>query len=92
LYATRFQSLEIDTLCITYRMAWENLGHKLRAGSVSLKEFRAFFSQGPASLHDIQVTSINVVDHLGENIPVPTIFCSSWKARLCLTLYFGFGS
>ncbi|KIM81318.1 hypothetical protein PILCRDRAFT_507981 [Piloderma croceum F 1598] len=42
---------------------WEDLGNKLRA----------------ASLRNIQVTKILVLDHLGQYIPVPTMFCSTWE-------------
>lgn len=64
-----------------YRITWEDLGHKLRAGCVSLNEFRAYFSQGPAFLRDVHVTTVRVIDHLGQNTPIPIIFCSRWKAR-----------
>jgi hypothetical protein len=65
-------------------ISWEDIGNELRAGHVSLEEFRTYLSQGPAStsLHSIQVTKILVIDHLGQNIPVPTMFCSTWEVRL----------
>jgi hypothetical protein len=73
-------------------MTWEDLGNDLRAGRVSIKDFRDYFSRGPASLHDIPVTNIQIVDHLGQNIPVPIMFCSSWKVRLFVTPYIDSGS
>jgi hypothetical protein len=54
----------------------------LRASRVSIKDFFAYLSQGPSSLHHIQVDKILVVDHLGRNIPVPTIFCSTWRVGI----------
>ena len=62
------------------RITWEDLGNDLRSGRISFKEFCTYFAGGPASLHDIQVPKVWVVDHLGQNISVPTFFCSSWKA------------
>lgn len=61
----------------------EDRGNGLRAGHVSLEEFSTYFSQGPASasLRNIQVTKILVMDHLGQNIPVPITFCSTWEVR-----------
>jgi hypothetical protein len=67
-------------------VTWEDLGNNLCAGRVSLKDFRKYFSQGPASLHDIQVIKVQIVDHLGQNIPVPIAFCSSWNVRLSWSL------
>jgi hypothetical protein len=55
------------------------LANGLRAGHVSLKDFYAYLKQGPTYLHNIQVDKVLVVDHLGRNIPVPAIFCSTWK-------------
>jgi hypothetical protein len=65
---------------------WEDLGNKLRAGRLSLQEFRTYSSQGPASasLRNIQITKILVLDHLGQYIPVPTMFCSTWEVRFFL--------
>src|SRR6202020_1980643 len=65
----------------TSSITWEDLGNKLHAGCVSLKEFRAYLSQGPASLNDIPVIKLHIVGHLGQNILVPIMFCSSWKVR-----------
>jgi hypothetical protein len=55
------------------------LGNGLRAGHVSLKDFHAYLKQGPTYLHHIQVDKVLVIDHLGRNIPVPVIFCSTWQ-------------
>jgi hypothetical protein len=51
-------------------------------GRVSLRDFRACLGQGPLSLRRIQVNKVLVVDHLGWNIPVPTMFCSTWKVGI----------
>ena len=71
---------------------WEDLGTHLRAAPLTLKEFRAYFRRGPASLRDIQITSIKILDHLGNDIPVPIMFCSSWGVCLFVAPYIGFGS
>jgi hypothetical protein len=70
-------------------IVWDDLGNELRAGRVSLGEFRAYLNQGPAtaSLHNIQVTNILVMDHLGQNIPIPTMFCSTWEVGSFLASY-----
>ena len=49
------------------------------AGQVSLKLFHTFLSERLPHLGHIQLYSVQVVDHLGRIIPVPTQFCSSWK-------------
>jgi hypothetical protein len=51
----------------------------LHISPVSPKDFRIYICQGLASLHDIHVTYAWVVDHIGENIVVPTMFCLTWK-------------
>jgi hypothetical protein len=63
------------------------LGNGLRAGRVSLRDFFACLGEGPNFLCHIRVNSILVVDHLGQNIPVPTNFCSTWEVRFLLCLY-----
>ena len=62
-----------------YSITWECIGNSLRAGCLSLGEFRAFFSRGPISLRDIEIANLHIVDHLGEILSVLIIFCSSWK-------------
>jgi hypothetical protein len=64
---------------IITRVSWDDLENSLSAGRVSLKDFHALLQQGPESLRHIQIDNILVVDHLGRNIPVPTMFCSTWK-------------
>ena len=64
---------------ILLSVSWEALGNGLPAGRVSLRDFYRSLSDGPPSLQHIQVASILVVDHLGRNIPVPTMFCSTWE-------------
>jgi hypothetical protein len=62
----------------TGSVLWMELGNGVRTGHVSLKYFHTRFKQGPLSLHHIQDEKIMVVDHLGQNIPVPILFCSTW--------------
>jgi hypothetical protein len=59
----------------------------LRAGRVSLREFLARLKEGSDFLHDIQIHKVLVVDHLGRNIPVPIVFCSSWKVSFSVLIY-----
>lgn len=56
-------------------------GDTLLAGGVPLQYLRSLLGGGPASLHHIEVAAVQVVDHLGSNISVPTLFCSTWKVR-----------
>jgi hypothetical protein len=56
-----------------------DLSNGLRTGHVSLKDFHAYLQHGPRSLRHIQVNKVLVVDHLGRNIPVPAVFCSTWQ-------------
>jgi hypothetical protein len=56
-----------------------DLGNELTAGHVSLKELHLRLKQHSSSLHHIKINTVQVVDHLGEIILVPTIFCSTWK-------------
>jgi hypothetical protein len=60
-------------------VVWMELGNELRAGFVSLRRFHDLFSQRLISLDHIKINSVDVVSHLGVIIPVPTIFCSTWK-------------
>jgi hypothetical protein len=46
---------------------------------MSVMIFRHEVKAGPRYLRGIQFRKITVVDHLGRNIPIPTIFCSDWK-------------
>ena len=70
-------------------IVWDDFGNGLRAGRVSLGEFRTFLNQKPvtASLRNIQVSKILVMDHLGQNIPIPTMFCATWEVRSFLASY-----
>jgi hypothetical protein len=55
------------------------LGNELRAGFVSLSRFHDLYSRRLTSLYHIKLNSVDIVSHLGQTIPVPTIFCSTWK-------------
>ena len=56
-------------------------GSSVRAENISFADFNRLLQQGPPFLRHIQVSKVTVVDHLGRNIPVPTIFCSAWQVR-----------
>lgn len=51
-------------------------------GHVALRDFRTLVKHGPHSLRDIRICKVLVMDHLGDNIPVPTMFCSSWRVGI----------
>jgi hypothetical protein len=59
-----------------------DIGNELRTGYVSLKRFHAILEQRLPDIGHIQVQAVYVVDHLGQNIPVPFIFCSRWEVNL----------
>ena len=56
-----------------------DLGDELRAGLATLQRFHDLFSQRLPSLYHIKLHTVEIISHLGENIPVPTIFCSTWN-------------
>jgi len=58
--------------------AWIELSNEFRAGPVSLRRLRDLFNQR-LFLGHVRLNAIEVVSHLGDIIPVPTIFCSTWK-------------
>jgi hypothetical protein len=68
-----------------YSISWTELGNELRTSRLFLSDFRAAVNYGPHSLHDVQVSRVLVIDHLGERLLVPTIFFSSWKVGTSLT-------
>jgi hypothetical protein len=74
-----------------YSITWEDTGNSLRTGCLSLREFRAYFSRGPVSLREIQIAKLRIVDHLGEILSVPMIFCSSWKVCPLLSCILALG-
>ena len=65
-------------------VAWMDIGNDLCTGHVSLRKFHTLLRQHIPSLQHIQLETLSVVDHLGQNIPVPTMFCSTWKVTLSL--------
>ena len=64
-----------------------DLGNGLQEGQISLRDFNSFWRQGPPSLHHIKLDKITVEDHLGRNIPVPTILCSAWQVGSNVSMY-----
>jgi hypothetical protein len=56
-----------------------DIGNEFRAGRVSLARFRELLNRRLPFLDHIKIDSVRVVDHLGQNIPVPIMFCSTWK-------------
>jgi hypothetical protein len=68
-------------------IAWTDLGNELRTGQVSIARFYHSLSHYMLPLRHIQINKVLVVDHLGRNIPVPTLFCSTWKVDLYSSVY-----
>lgn len=48
---------------------------------MSVPQLRSFLRRGPLRLQHVLLDQIIVLDHLGSNIPVPTIFCSKLEVR-----------
>ena len=55
------------------------LGNELLAGFVSPRRFHDLFIQRRPSFRHIKLNAVDVVTHLGDTIPVPTMFCFTWK-------------
>ena len=55
------------------------LGNELQAGHVSLAKFHALLTRRMPFLGHIKLNTVTVVNHLGDIIPVPNIFCSAWE-------------
>ena len=58
------------------------LGAEMCANQLSLKRFHTSLSERLPYLGHIQLHTVQVVDHLGRIIPIPTQFCSSWTVGL----------
>ena len=69
---------------INWSVAWIELGNDLCTRHISLDKFHTLLRQRLPPLHHIQLETVSVVDHLGQKIPIPTIFCSTWKVTLFL--------
>jgi hypothetical protein len=55
------------------------VGNELRRGQVSLDSFHNLFSQRLPFLGHIKLNTVQVLNHLGDIIAVPDMFCSTWK-------------
>jgi hypothetical protein len=76
-----------------YSVAWMELGNDARADRVSLKELHDMFSQRLPHLGHIPLITVDVVSHLGDIIPVPSVFASTWKVLFissCISLLMHF--
>ena len=56
-----------------------DLGNELQAGRVSLERFHNILTRRLPFLGHIKLNAVTVVSHLGDIIPVPSIFCSTWE-------------
>ena len=74
-----FDSYVIPALRCHVRDVWRELGNQLCCGRISIDMFYMSIRQRLPSLSHIQLESVSVTDHLGRNLPVPTMFCSTWK-------------
>lgn len=54
---------------------------------MSIQQLRNFLRHGPLRLQHVLLDQIIVVDHLGSNIPVPTMFCSKLDVSDYLPFY-----
>lgn len=64
-----------------FSVTWIELGNDLRSGHIPLSTFYKSLRERLPPLRYIQLESVLVVDHLGQNMPIPTIFCSTWKVH-----------
>ncbi|KZP08602.1 hypothetical protein FIBSPDRAFT_938930 [Athelia psychrophila] len=55
------------------------LGRGQGETDVVLADFYSLFEQEAASLRHIPLDAVIVIDHLGRNLPMPTMFCNSWQ-------------
>jgi hypothetical protein len=66
---------------ILYSLAWMVLGNKSHAVPASHQRFHDLFAERLCFMGRIKLNTVDVLSHLGDIIPVPTIFCSTWKVR-----------
>ncbi|KZP26726.1 hypothetical protein FIBSPDRAFT_1040489 [Athelia psychrophila] len=59
--------------------AWPELDRGQGETTVVLADFYSLFEQEAASLRHIPLDAVIVIDHLGRNLPMPTMFCNSWQ-------------
>ncbi|KIM85575.1 hypothetical protein PILCRDRAFT_338021 [Piloderma croceum F 1598] len=62
-----------------HSVSWMELGNELQAGRVSLARFHTLLTRRLPFLSHIKLNTVTVVSHLGDVIPVPSIFCSTWE-------------
>jgi hypothetical protein len=74
---------------ILYSIAWLEIGNELCASPVSLHKFHDLCNQRLPFLGHIKLNAVQVVSHLGDIIPVPTMFCSTWKVLFILSCVIG---
>ena len=65
-----------------WSVAWTDIGNELHTGFVSLTKFHALYSNRLPSMCHIKLDAVDVVSHLGYNIPIPAMFCVTWEVRL----------
>ena len=63
-----------------------DLGNELSFGSIPLRSFHDLFSKRLPFLGHIKLSAVNVVSHLGDIIPVPTLFCTTWEVLFKISL------
>lgn len=69
--------LSSNSSSICLRASWQELRSGVRSKCISPKYFNRFLPQQSCSLPYIPVNKIIVVDHLGWNLPILTVFCST---------------
>jgi hypothetical protein len=63
----------------TWSVAWMELRNKLCTGLTTLQRFYYLNSQCLPSLYHIKLNMVDVMSQLGDIIPIPTMFCFTWK-------------
>jgi hypothetical protein len=74
----------VSSLIWLRRIAWMQLGNAMRAGPVPLSRLLNALRQNSSSLEHIREHTITIIDHLGTNIPMPFLFCSTWEVGFSL--------
>jgi hypothetical protein len=64
-----------------------DLGSELCASFVSLRTFHELFNQRIPSLDHIKLDAVDVMNHLGKSMPIPIMFCSTWKVPFIILVW-----
>ncbi|KAF8586183.1 hypothetical protein K439DRAFT_1631944, partial [Ramaria rubella] len=62
-----------------YSVQFAELGSDIKELRVHIKDMQTYLQHGPRSLRHVQEDKLIVTDHLGQKIPIPILFCSTWE-------------